>query len=275
MRAITQDGLHLHDEGGRVQRIVLRADTAMSAIAQADCVLICVKSSDTAGVAQAMAPWLREDAVAVSLQNGVENPALLARLLDRPVIAALAYLAAALPEPGVVQHAGGRDMVIGAVDPLAAHGALDGPLQSVAALFASAGLQVRITGDAMAELWNKLIVNCACNAISALAQADYALMAALPAVRELQRGVVREGTAVAKADGRNVSLQALLAAVDQVAVGMPRQRSSTAQDLARGRASEIDHLNGYLQRRGAELGIATPLNQALWALVKLVEAGRG
>ena len=52
---------------------------------------------------------------------------------------------------------------------------------------------------------------------------------------------------------------------------MPTQKSSTAQDLARGKPSEIDHLNGYIVRRGEALGIATPANRALWALVKLVE----
>jgi 2-dehydropantoate 2-reductase len=52
---------------------------------------------------------------------------------------------------------------------------------------------------------------------------------------------------------------------------MPDQLSSTAQDLARGRRSEIDHLNGYVARRGEALGIATPVNRALHAVVKLLE----
>jgi 2-dehydropantoate 2-reductase len=56
-----------------------------------------------------------------------------------------------------------------------------------------------------------------------------------------------------------------------IAATMPGQTSSTAQDLARGRPTEIDHLNGLVARRGAALGIATPLNRALWALVKQLE----
>ena len=59
-----------------------------------------------------------------------------------------------------------------------------------------------------------------------------------------------------------------------IATAMPAQFSSTAQDLARGKPTEIDHLNGFVVRRGAELGVATPVNQTLHALVKLAEAGR-
>jgi 2-dehydropantoate 2-reductase len=56
---------------------------------------------------------------------------------------------------------------------------------------------------------------------------------------------------------------------------MPGQRSSTAQDVARHRPTEIDHLNGFIARRGPELGVATPANQALHALVKLLESRYG
>ena len=102
--------------------------------------------------------------------------------------------------------------------------------------------------------------------------AALAALAALPAVRELQRTAVFEAVAVAQADGQAVSLQASLAAVERIAATMPAQRSSTAQDLARGRTSEVEHFNGFIVRRGAELGVATPVNQALYALVKLAEA---
>jgi 2-dehydropantoate 2-reductase len=125
----------------------------------------------------------------------------------------------------------------------------------------------------MAELWSKLMVNCAYNAISGLAQMPYGRMAAMPAIRELQRAVVAEVVAVAAADGVELPLERSLEAMEGIAAAMPGQLSSTAQDMARGKPSEIDHLNGLVARRGRELGIATPTNQALHALVKLVESG--
>jgi len=98
-------------------------------------------------------------------------------------------------------------------------------------------------------------------------------MAAMPAIRELQRAVVAEVVAVAAADGVELPLERSLEAMEGIAAAMPGQLSSTAQDMARGKPSEIDHLNGLVARRGRELGIATPTNQALHALVKLVESG--
>ena len=147
-------------------------------------------------------------------------------------------------------------------------------LQALVALFAGAKVPVTVSPDVIGELWSKLMVNCAYNAISALAQQPYGRMAALPAIREVQHAVVREVVAVAQADGQSLTLPAALEAMERIATAMPGQFSSTAQDLARGKPTEIDHLNGFVARRGAELGIATPVNQTLHALVKLVEAGR-
>jgi 2-dehydropantoate 2-reductase len=119
------------------------------------------------------------------------------------------------------------------------------------------------------------MVNCAYNAISALAQAPYGEMAALAPIRELQRTVVGEVVAVAAASGVELPLAAAIAAMERIAPAMPAQLSSTAQDVARKKPSEIDHLNGFIVRRGRELGVATPVNQALHALVKLVESRHG
>jgi 2-dehydropantoate 2-reductase len=60
--------------------------------------------------------------------------------------------------------------------------------------------------------------------------------------------------------------------VRRLGPSMPGQSSSTAQDLARGRRTEIDHLNGAIVRMGAEAGVPTPVNRTIWALVKLMEA---
>jgi 2-dehydropantoate 2-reductase len=90
----------------------------------------------------------------------------------------------------------------------------------------------------------------------------------------VQHDVVREVVVVAQADGQSLALDAALAAMERIATAMPDQLSSTAQDIARGKPTEIDHLNGFVARRGAELGIDTPVNRTLHALVKLVESAR-
>src|SRR5262249_4985954 len=121
-------------------------------------------------------------------------------------------------------------------------------------------------------LWEKLIMNCAFNAVSALARAKYGPIAQDAASIEVIRNVVVEAVAVGKAENVPLSAEKMLAAAIKLgSEAMPQAVSSTAQDIARGKPTEIDSLNGFLVRRGAELGVLTPVNQTLYSLVKLLE----
>jgi 2-dehydropantoate 2-reductase len=275
VQAVEREGLRV-DKAGHVEAVQVAASTELAAVRGADLVLVCVKSTDTDAVAREMAPHLDAGALVLSLQNGVENAPTIARHVQQTVVPAVVYVATAMPEPGLVKHHGRGDLVIG---PLNAGAAADPSvarkLQDLLDFFASAQVPVRISADVNAELWSKLMVNCAYNAISGLAQTSYAQLAAVPSIRALQIAVVHEVVALAAAEGVTLPLEASLEAMERIAVAMPGQQSSTAQDMARRKPTEIDHLNGFVARRGAALGIATPANQALHALVKLVEAGYG
>ena len=144
---------------------------------------------------------------------------------------------------------------------------------TVAPLLQAAGIPTVVSGDVRGALWAKLILNCAYNALSAVAQVPYGPLRAAAGVPEVMHDVVEECLAVARAEGVQVPGDPY-EAVATLAAAMPGQYSSTAQDLARGRPSEIDHLNGLVVRRGAALGVATPVNRALHTLVRLVEAQR-
>jgi 2-dehydropantoate 2-reductase len=221
-----------------------------------------------------MAPHLGPATLLMSLQNGVDNAETLARMLPCRVIPAVVYVAVALAGPGRVRHFGRGDLPIGAMPGGTQSSVPEWPtLQALVDFFASAQVPLRIVPDVAVELWAKLLVNCAYNAISGLAQMPYARLAAQAGIREVQEDIVREVIAVAAASGVTLSLDASLDAVSRIASGMPQQLSSTAQDMARCRPSEIDHLNGHIARRGRELGVPTPVNRTLHALVKLVESG--
>jgi 2-dehydropantoate 2-reductase len=281
-QAIAAQGLRLHwatPSGPRVEVVRLAATTDLAAVRDADLVLFSVKSPDTEAVARQMAPHVAPGTWVMSLQNGVDNAAAIARHVHgegRVVIPTVVYVATAMPEPGVVEHFGRGDLVAG---PLTAADAADAAhgrrLQALAAFFAAAGVPVRVSAEVMQELWMKLMVNCAYNAVSALAQLPYGRLVEMPEIRAMQRAVVEEVVAVAGADGHPMPLAGALEAMERIAVAMPGQHSSTAQDLARGKPTEIDHLNGHVVRRGEALGIATPVNRTLHALVKLAEAARG
>ena len=271
-QAIKRDGLKLDlAKSPRIETVQIEASSEFSSLQTADLVLFCVKSTDSASVALQIDPYLAPHALIMSLQNGVENAALIAQQIPHAVIPCVVYVASEITAPGCVKHHGRGDLVIGTMQP----SRLIDPqktLQEIVELFGSAQVPVQISQNVMAELWSKLMINCAFNAISGLAQIQYGKLAALASVRSTQTALVKEVIAVAHADGIHLSEAAALQAVEQISVTMGSQKSSTAQDMARSKPSEIDHLNGFIVRRGQALGVATPVNQALFALVKLVES---
>ena len=272
VQTTTRDGLKLDLATSSATEIVrVEASIDLSSLRTADLVLFCVKSTDSASVAHQMAPYLAPHALIMSLQNGVENAALIAQHVPHAVIPSVVYVAAEIPAPGCVKHHGRGELVIGTMQ---ISRLIDSQktLNQIVMLFDSAKVPVQISQNVMAELWSKLMINCAFNAISGLAQIQYGKLAALASVRSTQEALVREVIAVAHADGIHLSEAVALQAVAQISVTMGSQKSSTAQDMARSKPSEIDHLNGFIVRRGEALGVPTPVNQALFAMVKLVES---
>jgi 2-dehydropantoate 2-reductase len=249
------------------ERVAVEASTKAAAVRGAKLVLFCVKSTDTDAAATQIAPFLEPDAIVVNLQNGVDNTERIQARLSNPVVPAVVYVATEMAGPGHLKHHGRGDLVIGSLD---AKVTLD-ILQRVQRLLAAASVPVTISGDVASGLWEKLVVNCAYNALSAITQLPYGKLIRGPGIREVMRDVVEETLAVAKASGVHTAPD-LLAKTYKIAEAMPTQYSSTAQDLARGKPTEIDHLNGYVVRRGEALGIPTPANRALHALVKLLES---
>jgi 2-dehydropantoate 2-reductase len=262
--AIRKNGLLL-DTLQFKETVRVEASTELAAARGADLVLFCVKTTDTESTARSLAPLLPSSATVVSLQNGVDNAEKL-RAAGIDAFSAVVYVAASVPEPGRVKHVGRGDLVIG---PRNARS------EKFAALFERAGVACRISDNIDGELWTKLIWNCALNAISALGRAKYGLIAESEDARKVVATVVNEVLAVASAARIQLpgveTPQAGLAGALKIATQMSGAISSTGQDLMRGKRTEIDSLNGYISRRGAELGVLTPVNHALYALVKLAE----
>ena len=266
--AINRDGLLFQDQSAE-RRVEVSATTDIAAVSDAGLVLFCVKSLNTEQAAKQMAPHLAQGAVVVSLQNGVDNVERIRLHVRNRVIPALVYIGANIPAPGRVKHSGGDKIVIGL---LGEPGASDGKLllEQIAALFAAAGISVRISSSIEVDLWTKLVMNAAYNVICALSGAPYGKMVAMPEVRDVMRAVVDEVAQVARAKGIRLPDDIANTAI-ALADAMPTTMSSTAQDIARNKPTEADHLNGYVVRAGQALGIATPVNATLNALMKLYE----
>lgn len=260
VEAIARSGLRMEAQTFDEQ-VRLAASSEASAVQGAALVLFCVKSTDTESAGALIRPHLAGDALVLCLQNGVDNADRLRTVLPQhAVAAAVVYVATEMAGPGHVRHHGRGELVI---EP-------SGPGEAVAKALIGAGVPTDISSNVRGALWAKLILNCAYNAVSAITQLPYGKTVAGEGINDVMKDVVAECLAVAKADGVQVPGD-VDAAIRKIAETMPAQFSSTAQDLARGKRSEIDYLNGLIVQRGAALGVATPVNRVLWALVKLME----
>jgi len=247
-------------------KVRVEASTELAAVDGAEVVLFCVKTTDNAPTARAIAPLLAKGALVLSMQNGVDNAEQIRAAAAIEALPSVVYVAASVPEAGRVKHVGRGDLVVGPKNP---------QTERIAALFSRAHIPCRISENIEGELWTKLVWNCALNAVSALGRAKYGHIAGSADAWKVVETAVHEVLAVARAAGIDPpGLEdpgAALAGAWKIATQMAEALSSTAQDMNRGKRTEIDSLNGYVWRRGAELGVPTPVNQALYALVKLAE----
>ncbi|MCB1540537.1 MAG: 2-dehydropantoate 2-reductase [Rhodoblastus sp.] len=260
--AINADGLLL-DTTTFSEHVPARATTDAVAIDRPDLILVCVKSGDSEDAGKALAGRLSPETIVLSLQNGVDNAERLAAILGRNVEPAIVYAGVEMAGPGHVKHHGRGELVIGASE----------RSFELGAALRAAGVPTQVFDDIRPALWTKLVVNCAYNALSAIGALPYGRMVLIEGAREVMADAVAECATVARAAGVTLSAD-LLETTLALATAMPNQYSSTAQDVSRGKPTEIDFLNGYVVRRGRELGVPTPTNRALQVATHLVEAAR-
>jgi 2-dehydropantoate 2-reductase len=228
VEAVGRHGLLLEKRGVKTH-VPMRASTEPDEVRHARLVLFCVKSVDTESAGLAMAPHLKPETAVLSLQNGVDDAERLQTLLKRIVIPAIVYVGAEMAGPGHVRHHGRGELVVGA-----APDSMD-----FAAMFAQASIPTEVFGNAIGTLWAKMILNCAYNALSAIARQPYGQLVAAAGVAAVIKDVVEECLAVARRMRVTIPSD-IWCAVEQIAETMPEQYFSTAQDLARGKPSEID-----------------------------------
>jgi 2-dehydropantoate 2-reductase len=213
-----------------------------------------------------MAPFVRPESLVVCLQNGVDNADQVRAAANIVAVPAVVYVAVSMPEPGRVKHLARGDLIIGPPSERMSH---------LADVFIRAGIPCRVSDNIEGELWLKLLRNCVLNAISALGHVRYGQIAENYDAKKVMEHIVEEVLAVAR--GAGVVLPGVhdresgMAAAMELAAQMADAFSSTAQDLDRGRVTEIDALNGYISRGGRQLGIPVPVNHTLFTLVKLAE----
>ena len=264
--AINEHGLRLSGAGEVVGE--LRATTNAGDLPPSDFGIVATKCMHTAAAIEATAPAFATGAVC-SVQNGVGNEEAIAQRVER-VIRGTTFPAGRVVEPGHVQWDVKGDTTIGPFEPSPAPMAEVGRLAEACT---RAGLPTEAVADARGPQWRKLIFNAATNPIGALTGLTHGRVCEDPGLRRLVSQLVDEGKAVAAAQGIELDAdpEELIdhAARPDVAYD---HKASMLQDVEARRATEIDYLNGGIVRFGREQGVPTPLNEAVTALIKGLEA---
>ena len=263
--AINADGLRLTGADEIVGR--LRATTDATALPACDFGIVATKAMHTESAIAATAHAFAEGAVA-SVQNGVGNEETIAGHVER-VIRGTTFPAGKILSPGVVQWDVKGDTTLGPFEPRPA------PLEEVERLgdaCTRGGMPASAVADARPAQWRKVIFNAATNPVGALTGLTHGRVCERPHLRALVTALVDEGNAVAAAQGivLDADPEDLIdhAAKPEVAYD---HKASMLQDVEAKRATEIDYLNGGIARFGRELGVPTPMNDAVTALVKALE----
>ncbi len=263
--AINRDGLRLSGAGEVVSRP--RAVSDAAALPPCDFGIVATKAMHTSAAIAATAEAFADGCVA-TVQNGLGNEEAIAAHAER-VIRGTTFPAGKLVEPGHVQWDVKGDTTLGPFEPKPAPAA---EIERLAAACTRAGMPTAAVADARGPQWHKVIFNAATNPIGALTGLTHGRVCENPELRELVSGLVDEGKAVAGAQGIELDAdpEDLIdhAARPDVAYG---HKASMLQDVEARRPTEIDYLNGGIVRFGDEHGVPTPLNRAVWSLVKGLE----
>jgi 2-dehydropantoate 2-reductase len=288
--AINRNGLRRELEGVEDTRRP-RAAADPAEIGPCDIVLVLTKSYATAWAAEQARTLLRtknqeprtdrrtthgsrfsvlsSPPLVVTLQNGLGNRELLALALgDARVGQGVTALGATLLGLGQVRHAGQGATVFGTAPDRAT-------MATLVDLFNACGLPAELSDDLDALVWGKLVVNAGINALTALLRVPNGALAASAEARALMASALAEAAAVAQARGTALPYQDPLAHTLAVAHATSANHSSMLQDVLRGSPTEIDAINGAVAREGLRLGVPTPVNNMLDALVRALEATAG
>jgi 2-dehydropantoate 2-reductase len=262
--AINQGGLRISGVSDLVADVRATADAAE--IPPCDYGIVATKSMHTEAAIQATAPAFEAGAVC-SVQNGVGNEELIAPHAAR-VIRGTTFPAGHLVEPGHVEQDTGGKTWIGPFEPKPA--AME-EVERLAGALSEGGMETIAMADSRGAQWTKLIFNAATNPVGALTGLPHGWACERADIRELVRGLVAEGRAVADALGVELDSDPD-DLVDHATRVAHDHKASMLQDVEARRSTEVDFLNGGISRFGREQGIDTSLNDALWALVKGLEA---
>lgn len=269
LAALRTNGLRIESPHGDVHLPEIGATDNPADIGPVDLIIFTVKLGDTEEAARTMLPMVGEATIVVTLQNGIDAKAAIARFVEIDRIAAgIVYLAAYIKVPGKIINPGGAHRIV--IERLGGHPTLD-------ALFKSGdrakAIDLLPTDDGEHTVWGKFIALVAFSGATSIARLPIGAVYENPDLLGFMRQLLDENIAVAKARGLAFDSSHAEKTIELFGAQPYEQKSSMLVDLEAGKPLELAWLSGRVHELGRELGIATPGNSAVWAALSSYKDG--
>jgi 2-dehydropantoate 2-reductase len=268
--AVKNRGLIFADDPDTVVPIHVYQNTQGLGIA--DLVIVLVKSTNTREVLENSLNIIGEKTVVMSLQNGLGNEDMIAEIIGREkVVSGRTYVGGGMLKPGYVKRSvKGKMTYIGELD-----GSKSERILNIAEAFNRAGLETEVSDNIQGLIWDKLLINAATGALTAITRLSYGPIfsdESIPEMKETGLNVIREGIAVAKKKQIVLSCDDPETIWYKAAENLPYEfKTSMLQSIEKNATTEIDFINGAIVREGAKTGVDTPVNKTLVACMKGIE----
>jgi 2-dehydropantoate 2-reductase len=262
--AIRRHGLRVNSVAGDFEINVPATDDTAD-IGPVDHVLFCVKSYDTESAAPALKPLLHDDTAVVSLQNGIDNEDVLGRVIGKEhVVGGVAFIFSTIAEPGVIAQTGGpRRIVFGELD-----GSMSARVEALEKACRDAGIDGEASSEIRRLLWDKMALICAHAGVTATVRLPIGDIREVPETMEMFLRIAEEVRAVAAAEGVELGDDATSRYEAFVRSLEPDVYSSLHEDLVNGHRMELEALHGSVVRRAREHGVAVPVSETVYALLR-------
>lgn len=267
--AMAKHGLRVEGASGD-RTVPLHASTTTDGIGPGELVIIATKAFDVEAAARSALPLLAPHTVVQTIQNGLGSAERVAPIVgpNRLAVGVVGGFGASLRAPGHVHHNGMEMVRFGSYAGLPRE-----RLAASAAIWESTGFKVLLFDDLRRMVWEKLIMNVAFSATCCLTGMTIGEVMRNEDAWRVARGCAEEAVAVAKAAGIRLEVGDPIEHIRHLGGRIGDARPSMLLDHLARRRSEIDVINGAIPREAAKVGVATPVNQTVVALVKAREAG--
>jgi 2-dehydropantoate 2-reductase len=249
----------------------INAVTDAADLGPVDLVLVCVKAYDTQKAIEQHLALVNEQTAVMTLQNGLGNVEQICKVVDpKNVLGGTTAQGGYLTGDGALFHAGNGPTHIGEPS-----GQSTPRILEIATMFSNAGIETHVSDNVDVLIWTKLVINVGLNALTALLHVNNGLTAKLEPSRAVQKAAVAEALLVAKAAGIPLNAEEVAQKVIDVANVTFENVNSMLSDVMKKRRTEIAYINGAVCDKGAQHGIATPVNQTLTNLIRATETAYG